>query len=140
MSPSAAEAGPPKPVTTKPGTSPSVNPGEVDPHLPIGATSESGAFPADDAPGDLFMLLEDRVHRLVASARDSLRERASLRDELARNEERIRALEEEVRRLNQRRQDVAKRLDDLIGRVGQLDAGVVARLADPSRQEAGAAE
>ena len=49
-------------------------------------------------------------------------ENAALRETLARRDGKVRELEEQIRELNQRRQDTGKRLDELIGRIGQLDA------------------
>lgn len=49
-------------------------------------------------------------------------ERAALAADLVRREDRIAALEGQVRELNQVRRDVAKRIDDLIGQIDHLDA------------------
>ena len=46
----------------------------------------------------------------------------ALRSDLAEGERRLRAQEQEIRQLNQGRQDVAKRLGQLIGELDRLDA------------------
>lgn len=57
------------------------------------------------------------------------RENASLRAGVDARERRVRELEAQIRELNQRRQDAGKRLDELIHRVGQLDAQLGAAVA-----------
>ena len=59
---------------------------------------------------------------------------AALRDEntklardVAERDERIAALESEVRRQNQTRRDVARRIDDLVGQIDQLEGRLAAR-------------
>ena len=68
----------------------------------------------------------DRLERAVrglVERQDELRgECAALRTQLAARDQRIRTLETEVRESNQLRQDTAKRLDELIAELDQLDA------------------
>lgn len=59
---------------------------------------------------------------LVEKFRALQAENARLRRTLEERELRIRSLDEQVLELNQRRQDVAKRIDDLIAQVDYLDA------------------
>jgi len=67
----------------------------------------------------------DRLVRGLVDRYEALRaSHASLRDVLAEREERI-------RQLNQGRQDAAKRIDDLIARLDQLDAQGGVGLAAP---------
>ena len=49
-------------------------------------------------------------------------EAAALRATLTKRDRKVRELEEQIRELNQRRQDSGKRLDELIARIGRLDA------------------
>ena len=68
----------------------------------------------------------DRLERAVSAlieGVDRLRqENRQLREQLATRAQRIQALENDVRHANQRRQDVAKRVDELIGQIDQIDA------------------
>ncbi len=49
------------------------------------------------------------------------KEKDELRDRVSENAARIRSLEEQLLEANQRRQDVAKRIDELIAQLDQLD-------------------
>lgn len=73
-----------------------------------------------------------RLDRLVRSLVDRYErqrgETAALRNELQERDRRIHLLDEKILALNQGRQDAAKRLDDLIARLDQLDAELEARL------------
>lgn len=51
-------------------------------------------------------------------------ENASLRDDVADRRERIRALEAKVLELNQVRQDVGKRIDNLVAQIDTLDTAL----------------
>ena len=51
-------------------------------------------------------------------------ETSGLRSQLEERDARVRALEEQVLEMNQVRQDVGKRLDDLITQIDHLDAQV----------------
>lgn len=48
-------------------------------------------------------------------------ENRALREQLAAKMQRIQALEGDLRHANQRRQDVAKRIDELIGQIDHLE-------------------
>ncbi len=78
----------------------------------------------EDASGDeldRFARLESLVRSLVTRFEALGEERNALRAELDAREHRVRELEEELRQANQLRQDVGKRVDDLLT---QLD-GIV---------------
>lgn len=49
-------------------------------------------------------------------------ENAELREKLADREARVHALDDQLREINQRRQDATKRIDELIRQVERLDA------------------
>lgn len=49
------------------------------------------------------------------------RDRAALRTQLDQSEGRVGMLESELRELNQKRRDVAKRIDGLIGQIDSLE-------------------
>lgn len=57
----------------------------------------------------------------------ALAESARLSGEMAARDRRIEELEGELRRLQQVRHDVAKRIDDMIGQIDQLETQLVAR-------------
>jgi len=59
--------------------------------------------------------LLDRFERLQS-------ENATLRRKVSENNQRIRHLDEQLIEANQRRQDVGKRIDELIAQIDQLDA------------------
>jgi len=73
---------------------------------------------------DVFDLdrLDAAIAALVESNQKLRSERDELRASVADHTERIRTLESEILAANQRRQDVAKRIDELIGQIDQLDA------------------
>jgi chromosome segregation ATPase len=62
------------------------------------------------------------VRSLVEKYRVLQRENASLRADLEGRESRIRSLDDQILEMNQNRQDAAKRIDDLIAQIDQLDA------------------
>ena len=65
----------------------------------------------------------DAAVTALVEANEKLRsERDALRASVSEKAETIRTLESEVLAANQRRQDVAKRIDELIGQIDQLDA------------------
>ena len=68
-----------------------------------------------------FARLERAVRALAESRRQAVRENAALREELEEKNGRIRTLEDQLLEGNQRRQDVVKRIDDLIAQMDQLD-------------------
>ena len=76
----------------------------------------------------------ERLERAVAALSDAHRrareENAGLRRKLEERTRRVRALEERVIEANQQRQDVAKRVDELIAQLEHLDAQL-----DPAVQE-----
>jgi uncharacterized protein YhaN len=69
-----------------------------------------------------FERLERVVVALAAAYRRQCAENAGLRRELEQRAQRIRALDGKLLEANQRRQDVAKRIDELIAQIDQLDA------------------
>lgn len=76
----------------------------------------------------------ERLDRLVRSLVEKYRllyaENASLRADLEKRDSRIRSLDGQILEMNQSRQDAAKRIDDLIAQLDQLDAGFDASSAD----------
>jgi chromosome segregation ATPase len=69
-----------------------------------------------------FERLEKVVSELAASYRHQRAENATLRRELEQRSQRIRALDGKLLEANQKRQDVLKRIDELIAQIDQLDA------------------
>jgi septal ring factor EnvC (AmiA/AmiB activator) len=73
----------------------------------------------------------DRLERAVSVLIDGVerlrQENRQLREQLASRGQRIQALENEVRHANQRRQDVAKRIDELIGQIDQIEVQLAGR-------------
>jgi len=84
-----------------------------------GGTREGGVAAASS---DGFWRLEQAVARLVESQRTLAGENARLRGALSEREEKLRSLELELLERNQARQDAAKRVDELIRQVAQLEA------------------
>lgn len=75
--------------------------------------------PAGSAPD--FERLERVVTALVERHRDALRANTNLRGMLADCEQRLRLADGQILDLNQRRQDVAKRIDDLVAQILLLE-------------------
>jgi len=73
-----------------------------------------------DAAYDLDRL-ERAVGTLIESTERLRHENRVLREQLAAKLQRIQALEGDLRHANQRRQDVAKRIDELIGQIDHLE-------------------
>lgn len=69
-----------------------------------------------------FERLERAVAELARSQRRQQDETTSLRRRLEDRNRRIRSLEEQLLEANQKRQDVAKRIDELISQLDHLDA------------------
>lgn len=65
--------------------------------------------------------LEAAIRKLVERHREILIDNTSLREQIVLRDEKVLVLESEIRDLNQRRQDVAKRIDDLIAQIEQLE-------------------
>jgi chromosome segregation ATPase len=84
--------------------------------IPLSATSTDVSSEFD------FARLERVVAKLVEQQGDLQKVNAELRTRLAERDTQVRALEERLRTANQLRQDVAKRIDELIGQIDQLDA------------------
>jgi hypothetical protein len=61
------------------------------------------------------------VRALVEEQRRLREETAVLREQLRERSRAVRSLEGQLLEANQRRQDVAKRIDDLISQIAQLD-------------------
>jgi chromosome segregation ATPase len=68
-----------------------------------------------------FARLERAVAGLATKHERCIQRNRELVDQLEKRMLRIRSLEEELLAANQRRQDVAKRIDELIGQIDQLD-------------------
>ena len=75
-----------------------------------------------------FARLERAVALLALRHEQLQKTNADLRTGLDERDARIRSLEEELRAANQLRQDVTKRIDELIGQIDQLDAQLDAQL------------
>ena len=69
-----------------------------------------------------FARLERAVAALVDRHERLRSENVALRHDLLERERRIRHLDEQLLEANQRRQDVGKRIDELIAQIDQLDA------------------
>src|SRR5262245_37703443 len=69
-----------------------------------------------------FERLERAVSELASTCRRQRLENLTLRRELEHKSQRIRALDGKLLEANQKRQDVAKRIDELIAQIDQLDA------------------
>jgi septal ring factor EnvC (AmiA/AmiB activator) len=69
-----------------------------------------------------FERLDSLVRSLVEKYRLLQTENTSLRAELDERDSRIRSLDDQILEMNQNRQDAAKRIDDLIAQLDQLDA------------------
>jgi septal ring factor EnvC (AmiA/AmiB activator) len=67
------------------------------------------------------------VGELADRCAAALAESARLNGEMAARDRRIAELEGELRRLQQARHDVVKRIDDMIGQIDQLETQLVAR-------------
>lgn len=78
-------------------------------------------IPADRDESYDFVRLERVVGELVERARALALENQALQSTLADQQSRVRSLEAQVLELNQRRQDVFKRIDDLIAQIDGLD-------------------
>ena len=70
---------------------------------------------------DEFAKLEESVRGLVGRYRRLAQENAELRRAVVQRDQRIRGLEGKILELNQRRQDVTKRVDELIVEIQQLE-------------------
>lgn len=69
-----------------------------------------------------FQRLEKAVAKLAAAYRRQCAENAGLRREIEQRSQRIRGFEGKLLEANQKRQDVLKRIDELIAQIDQLDA------------------
>jgi septal ring factor EnvC (AmiA/AmiB activator) len=87
----------------------------------VDTISDSVLDASDDHGPDGLGRLERAVVALVDRLRKLDTENATLRARLADRNARVDALEQSLREQNQRRQDVLKRIDELIGRIEQLD-------------------
>jgi septal ring factor EnvC (AmiA/AmiB activator) len=86
------------------------------------ATTEGAVIP--DTHGETYDLdrLERALQALVASHQRLQRENSDLRAHAHGTEQRVRELEEQLLDANQRRQEVGKRVDELISQLDHLDA------------------
>lgn len=80
-----------------------------------------GIIPHEAPKSHDFKRLERAVAALVETHERMQKDNDELRDRVAENATRIRTLEEQLLEANQRRQDVAKRIDELIAQLDQLD-------------------
>jgi chromosome segregation ATPase len=85
-------------------------------------SSNAGIVAGDSESAYDFERLERAVDALLGSSERLRLENRQLREQLASRVQRIQALESELRHANQRRQDIAKRVDELIAQIDQLDA------------------
>jgi len=87
---------------------------------------DPGRQPASGEQRDLenFERLDRLVRSLLERYSALQAETSGLRSQLEERDARVRALEEQVLEMNQVRQDVGKRLDDLITQIDHLDAQV----------------
>jgi septal ring factor EnvC (AmiA/AmiB activator) len=69
-----------------------------------------------------FERLQRAVDALVVRSEKLQSENVELRRTLHEQEQHVRNLDAKIREANQRRQDVGKRIDDLIAQIDQLDA------------------
>lgn len=74
-----------------------------------------------------FERLERAVLDLAARYQAACTENGRLAASLTASERRVTELESELREANQRRRDVAKRVDDLIGQIDQIELRFAAR-------------
>ena len=92
----------------------------------------SGGFPLKSATKEVisrgfdFERLERAVAALVEQHERMQKSTRELRTGIRERDERIRRLEEELLEANQRRKDVGKRIDELIGQIDQIEAGLQA--------------
>jgi len=77
---------------------------------------------AANAPVYDLNRLQRAVDALISQNERLREERAAMRSDLDEKSERILALEGEILEANQRRQDIGKRIDELIAQIDQLDA------------------
>lgn len=68
-----------------------------------------------------FERLERVVTALVERHRSALHEVSRLRDLLEERDQRLRLVDGQLLEMNQRRQDVAKRIDDLVAQISSLE-------------------
>jgi len=73
-----------------------------------------------------FERLERAVAALVEEHERSQKSALELRTGIRERDDRIRRLEEQLLAANQSRKDVAKRIDELIGQIDQIEAGLQA--------------
>jgi chromosome segregation ATPase len=90
--------------------------------IAISANAPNGNADGTAEPTYDFDRLERAVEALVEENARLRRERESHRGELDGMLDRVRVLEGQLREANQRRQDVAKRIDELIAQMDSLDA------------------
>lgn len=85
---------------------------------------ERGAGPEEARARELegFARLDRLVRSLVSRFQQLAADNEALRRRLEEREERVRALDGKLLELNQTRRDAAKRLDDLLAQIDQLDA------------------
>ena len=87
----------------------------------VGSQLRGAIIPGDKHSGYDFARLERAVAALAEDYRSVLEESVVLRSELEDRSQHVRALEGQVLEANQRRQDVVKRIDDLIAQMDHLD-------------------
>ncbi|MGZ8710834.1 MAG: cell division protein ZapB [Thermoanaerobaculia bacterium] len=83
---------------------------------------------AGDAGQGLDIERLERAVQALAERHAALRDQnTKLARDVAERDQRIAELEGEVRRQNQTRRDVARRIDDLVGQIDELEGRLVAR-------------
>lgn len=101
------------------------------PSSPVGSSSRSGdSIRGPQSHGDSapeYERLEKAVLELAGRYARLRREHASLASTLRASERRVAELEAELRQGNQLRSDVAKRIDDLVGQIDQIEDRFTAR-------------
>lgn len=91
---------------------------------PVAAAANTS--PGSQANGIDLDRLESAVRDLTERFVAQRDEAAKLRGEIAMRDRRVEELEAEMRRLQQARREVARRIDDLIEQIGKLEARTVA--------------
>ncbi len=89
-----------------------------------GTPQRASALDAANASESVYDLdrLEDAIASLVDQNSRLRDERAAIRGELDEKARRVQTLEGQLLAANQRRQDVAKRIDELVAQMDSLDA------------------
>lgn len=96
------------------------DPGAIDTSAPTGARAAQADSPvAGDRPD--FDRLEAAILALLDRYQGLRRENARLFEALAARDRRVEELESQLREGNQLQRDIAKRIDDLLGQIDQIE-------------------